>query len=121
MGPHGNFKVELINSVVHAFPSGGFNERGVIELRKEILRIAPLDSSWILVEHPKDLAGLTPDALTELIKTYQVVSAHNCKAIALEINTTWHKIIKAHIKDSLDIPLYLSDDLESINDFLKDC
>lgn len=73
MKPHGQYKVTLEGSVVHVFPEGGFNEEGIQEMHEHVLLVAPKNKQWALFEHPKDLAGLTPEALKELIVSYNVL------------------------------------------------
>lgn len=119
MQPHGDYKVELINDVVHVFPLGGFNEEGIQEVREQVLLIAPKDRAWGLFEHPKDLAGLTPEALGELLKSYQYFSDFNCKVVALEVNATWQGVIEKGLKGNLDIPFSLSNDLDQLEVFIK--
>jgi hypothetical protein len=119
MNPHGDYKVELINDVVHVFPIGGFNEGGIRELREQILLIAPINRAWGLFEHPKDLAGLTPEASNELLKSYQNFCKLNCKVIAVEASSTWQGVIDKMLNGNLDIPFYLSNDLVELEDLIK--
>lgn len=114
MGPHGNFKIELINDVVHIFPSGGFNEQGIREIRDQVLLAAPTTKPWGVLEHPKDLAGLTPEAAKELLKSYQTFSKRNCIVVALEVCSTWQAVIESLLNGDLDIPFHLNSDLEQL-------
>jgi len=119
MKPHGDYKIELLDNVVHIYPVEGFNEEGIQELREQILLIAPIDRPWALFEHPRDMAGLTPEALVELLKSYQRFSNLNCKVVALEVSSTWQCIIEKILSDKLDIPFYLSSDLEQLEGLVK--
>lgn len=114
MNPHGDYKIELINDVIHVFPIGGFNEEGIQEVRDAILLLAPKNRPWGLFEHPKDLAGLTPEAADELLKTYRYISEMNCKVVALEICSTWQGVLERTLHGNLDIPYYLGNDLEQL-------
>jgi ligand-binding SRPBCC domain-containing protein len=98
---------------------GGFNEEGIRDLRAQILRIAPINEVWGLFEHPKDLAGLTPEASKELLKSYQSLSKLNCKVVAIEACSTWQDVIEGLLKNNLDIPFYLGDDLEQLSILLQ--
>jgi hypothetical protein len=119
MKSHGDYKIELINDVVHTFPVAGFNEEGIRELREQILLIAPVDRPWALFEHPKDLAGLTPEALEELLKSYQSFSKLNCIVVALEASPTWQYVINKMLSGNLDIPFYLSSNLGQLESLVK--
>ncbi|WP_019027758.1 hypothetical protein [Colwellia piezophila] len=111
MKSHGDYKIELLNDVVHIFPSGGFNEEGIREVRDKVLLIAPTIKPWGLFEHPKDLAGLTPEAAEELLKSYQMFSNRNCIVVALEVCSTWQGVIDKVINGNIDIPFYQSSNL----------
>lgn len=119
MKSHGNFVVELINDVVHIFPSGGFNEEGIIEIRDQVLLIAPTDKPWGVFEHPKDLAGLTPEATQELLKSYQIYSQNNCVFVALEVCSTWQGVIEKMINGNLDIPFYQDSNLSQLETLIN--
>jgi len=41
MKSHGDYKVQLINNIVHVFPVGGFNGEGIKEVREQVLLLAP--------------------------------------------------------------------------------
>jgi alkyl hydroperoxide reductase subunit AhpC len=124
MESHGDYEITIIDDVVHVFPTGGFNEQGICDLRERILTIAPKDKSWGLFEHPRDLAGLTPDALEEILKSYQAFIKINCQVIALEANSTWQGVIEKKLKGNLSIPFYLGDNEKElaslINQHLED-
>ena len=119
MKPHGNYKVELRHDIVHVFPVGGFNEDGIRDVREQVLLIAPKNRPWGLFEHPKDLAGLTPEASEELLKSYQIFSKLNCIVIALEICSTWQGVIEKVLTNNLDIPVYLNNDLGQLDALMK--
>ena len=119
MQPHGDYKVELINDVVHVFPLGGFNEEGILKVREQILLVIPTKRPWALFEHPRELAGLTPEAADELLKTYLHISKLNCKVVAVEACSTWQGVIEKTLHGNLDIPYYLSDDLEQLEKLVK--
>ncbi len=120
MKPHGDCKVELINDVVHIFPIGGFNEEGIRDIRDRILSIAPIDKPWGLFEHPKDLAGVTPEAAEELLQTYLTISKFNCKVVALEVCSTWQGVLEKTLDGNLDIPYYFSNELEELNTLIQE-
>lgn len=115
MEAHGYFDVERIDSIVHAYPRGGFNAQGIIALRTEVISQAP-QTPWILFEHPKELAGLTPDAVDALKESYLIFSTLKCCAIALEISTTWKNVIDKQITQDLSIPIFMGKDNKALQD-----
>ncbi|RTR39493.1 hypothetical protein EKG38_06705 [Shewanella canadensis] len=119
MKPHGEYKIELMNNIVHVFPSGGFNEQGIIQLHKKIASIAPHDKPWALLEHPKNIAGLTPEAVEELINSYQNLGKLNCVAAGLEVSSTWRRVFETLIVGKVDIPVYLNSDSEKLEQLIK--
>lgn len=70
MNPHGNYIIEVVDDIVHVFPNGRFNALGIEELHQDIVRNAPIVRPWALFEHPRDLAGLTPETIDALINSY---------------------------------------------------
>ncbi|NMP29992.1 hypothetical protein HII17_00335 [Thalassotalea sp. M1531] len=107
---HGDYELKLEGNIVHCFPKGGFNRTGIIALRSEIIALAPKNQSWVLFEHPLSEAGLTPDGATELYSSYTLFEKMGCKAVALEICSTWQYIIEKLLTDELTIPVYFDND-----------
>jgi len=120
MNPHGDFKIELIDNVVHVYPSGGFNEQGVELLNEEIVSIAPQDQPWAVLEHPKNSAGLTPEALSKIAGFYQKIGELNCVALGFEISSTWKGVLEKAFIDKVDIPICMSNDLEKVELFIHE-
>lgn len=114
MQEHGYFDIKLIGDVIHVYPVGGFNTDGIKALHNEIRTIAPTDRDWALIEHPKDGAGLTPEAADELCKNYSQLSKLGCKAIGLEINQFWARAIQRLIANKIDIPVYFHEDIQEV-------
>ena len=114
MREHGTFHLKLIGDIVHMYPKGGFNEQGIKAYHDQLLSIAPTDRAWALIEHPKDQAGLTPEAAEALCKLYCEVSELGCRVIGLEINNFWAQTIQNLIKDRVDIPVYFNEDLVEV-------
>ncbi len=108
--PHGNYKIELRDQIVHVYPTGGFNDIGIQLLRKSILELAPSTAPWALFEHPKNMAGLTPDAVNAIRESYKIFQENNCVAIALEISATWRDIFERDIVSHIQIPTFLGKD-----------
>lgn len=106
MKGHGIFRVELIDHIVHTYPEGGFNEYGIIGIHETIIEPISGESVWVLFEHPKDLAGITPEALEEIIKSYQEYVKLVCIAIALEASPTWAQVFKSSVFDKVGLPTF---------------
>lgn len=119
MEPHGEYKIELIANIVHVFPTGGFNEQGIKKLHKEIASIRPLNKQWVLFEHPREISGLTPESIEELISCYQLLSELNCAFVVLEISPTWQAVFENSIIGKVNIPVYLSDDLMQLEQIIQ--
>lgn len=119
MESHGNYKIELISNVVHIYPSGGFNEQGVQQLNEEIVKIAPLKIAWALLAHPQDSAGLTPEAVNEIVKFFNYISTLNCVAVGIEVSSTWQGILEKSIVGNVNIPVYMNNDLLSFEHLIK--
>ncbi|GEA11125.1 hypothetical protein [Alteromonas sp. KUL49] len=113
MKPHGDYKIKVSGNIVHTFPVGGFNSEGIEELHKDILAKAP-KNSWVLFEHPFNTAGLTPEAVDEIVRSYQCFETNRCLAIALELSSTWQRLFETSIVEHLNIPVYLGSSGESL-------
>ena len=108
MHAHGNFQINLEGNIVHVYPVGDFNEIGINELQGEIIRLAPKNTSWALIEHPKNAAGLTPEAALQLVQGYQQFVKLGCGAIGLDVSQCWQEIIKLYLPKELTIPIFFS-------------
>ena len=105
MKPHGQYKLYLEGDILHVYPFGGFNVQGIIELHQTIILRAP-SGSWALFEHLIDKAGLTPDAVSEVIRFYRRLQSINCVAAALEMSPVWQGVFEEYIVGKLDIPIF---------------
>lgn len=81
MKAHGNFTLQISDHVVHASISGGFNEFGIIEYRESVLILVRNETAWVLENTISEDAGLTPEALDELIITYKKMEKRGCIAM----------------------------------------
>ena len=111
---HGSFHIELLDNIIHVYPIGGFNEAGIKAIHDEIRSIAPTDQAWALIEHPKDQAGLTPEAADELCKYYCQLSSFGCKAVGMEVNNFWARTIGELLENKIDIPVYFHEDSDEV-------
>ena len=119
MESHGNYKIELIENIVHIYPSGGFNEQGVKQLNDKVLLIAPLETPWALVAHPDDSAGLTPEAVNEIVRFLQQISKMNCVVIGMEVLPTWQGVLESSIKGNVSIPIYMDTNMTTLSPLIK--
>jgi len=123
MKAHGEYRIEVIENIVHVFPTGDFNAQGISALHKEISELAPKGKAWALFEHPYNYAGLTPEAIDELIQSYNNLAKINCVVAALEISTPWQHIFESLVLNKVNIPIFLdscSDKLAlNINETLR--
>ncbi len=119
MNPHGNYIIEVVDDIVHVFPSGGFNALGIEELHQDIVLKAPINRPWALFEHPRDLAGLTPEAIEALINSYQKFATANCVVAALEISSVWKGVFDSFIVDKVDFPIYLDSNITYLENEIR--
>lgn len=111
---HGDFRIERDGKIIHIYPVGSFNEFGVNAVFAAIKEMAPVDTNWALIEHPKNDAGLTPEATEALINNYHALSQLGCKAVGLEVNALWTSVLSKLLNDRLDIPVYFYQDPQAL-------
>ena len=110
MNEHGEYSLKLVKNILHVYPIGGFNGEAIIAFRKDIQKTAPINKDWVLIEHPKNLAALTPEAAKELSMHYSQLEKIGCKAIGIEVNKFWEKVVKVSIAESkVDLPIYFNE------------
>ena len=119
MESHGNYKIELCENIVHIYPSGGFNEQGVKQLNDEVLLIAPDEAPWALMAHPDDSAGLTPEAVNEIVSFFQLISKKNCVVIGMEVLPTWQGVLENSIKGNVNIPVYMDVNMTKLSPLIN--
>lgn len=119
MKAHGDYRIEIEDRIVHIYPCDGFNAEGIASLHKETLLVAPIDVPWVLFEHPRNIAGVTPEAVIEIAQAYKNLEKLNCIAIALEISSTWKQVFEENIIGILNIPVYLNSDISKLEQAIK--
>lgn len=119
MESHGNYRIELTENIVHIYPSGGFNEQGVKQLNDKVLLIAPDENPWALMAHPDESAGLTPDAVEEIVSFLQKISKKNCVVIGMQVLPTWQGVLEKALKGNVNIPVYLDASMEKLAPLIK--
>lgn len=115
---HGEFSIEVEGQVVHVYPIGSFNEKGIAKLCKAVLAVKP-EGKWALFEHPRDVAGVTPDAAFELAASYKRMSENGCEAVAVEVIRLWHDIIHDACRGEVTIPVFVDDNVTPLRSELK--
>tara|TARA_R110000764_G_scaffold19811_4_gene51549 strand:- start:11223 stop:11606 length:384 start_codon:yes stop_codon:yes gene_type:complete len=121
MESHGDYKINLTGNVIHIYPSGSFNQEGVKQLNDKVLLIAPQNSPWALLAHADESAGLTPEAVNEIINFFQQISKENCVVIGIAALPTWQGVLEKSIKENADItiPVYLDANLSKLDSLIK--
>jgi hypothetical protein len=106
MKAHGNFTLQIEEYVVNAHISDGFNEFGIIEYREAILNIVNKEVAWVLNNNITKSAGLTPEALKELIITYKAFEKNGCIAISVVkgANNYFGDLLVTRVFDQINIP-----------------
>lgn len=106
----GHFTVEVKDNLVISNPVGAFNESDIQRLRQAVLDAAKTKDTWIFLETPKSEAGLTPEAVDELARSYDIFHQNGCKAVALEVGPTFGSLFSKPPFSDLAIPIYATDD-----------
>ncbi|MCJ8321062.1 MAG: hypothetical protein MJK12_15590 [Colwellia sp.] len=119
MESHGSFTLKLEDYVVHTYACNGFNELGIVDYRESILKLVSKKSSWILFEHVDDSAGVTPEALRELILTYNEFKKFGCIAIAVDIGSTFGSILEESVFNHIDLPTLASKEQSKLTAFIE--
>ncbi|GAB3011275.1 hypothetical protein [Bowmanella dokdonensis] len=119
MFEHGAFKLKVEGRVLHTFPEGSFNQPGLVKYRQAVLDEVAGLSGWVLFEHPRNIAAVTNDALTELIDTYRQAQFKGCLGVACEVGAPFDSIISARLDDSIEMPVCFSQDEEQLRDFVS--
>jgi hypothetical protein len=121
MKAHGNFSLQIEEYVVQAHLSDGFNEFGIIEYRESILNIVNNEIAWTLNNNITESAGLTPEALKELIITYKAFEKSGCIAISVMkgANNYFGDLLVTRVFDHINIPTIVSVEQTKILAFLS--
>lgn len=108
MEAHGEFAIELEGNFVHTYPEGGFNQEGIENIHKAILKAAPKSTAWGLYEHPKSESGLTPEAVEAILRFYNTLAGANCLIICMEVDAIWEEHVIRLMEDNVNIPVYVN-------------
>lgn len=116
---HGEYRLEWSGQVLHNYPVGGFNEFGIDSMRDRILEVVGDRNGWAFFEHPRDNAGLTPEAVPALCRMHQALIRQGCVAIGLEIGVTFGGVIRDQIFPLLSVPAIVDEDPAIVEHFLE--
>jgi hypothetical protein len=121
MQPHGNFTLQIKDQVVYARISDGFNEFGIVEYRESVSNLVKNETTWILHNIIADSAGLTPEALEELIITYKDLEKMGCISIAVMkgANNYFGNLLEMKVFEQINIPTVVSVEEIRLSTFLK--
>ncbi|MDF2177848.1 hypothetical protein P2G88_06255 [Aliiglaciecola sp. CAU 1673] len=119
MKEHGTFSLTLIDKTVHSYPIDSFNQYGIERYRDAVLAMAACLNQWLLFEHPRNLAALTPDGLKALGDAYRAFEKAGCEAIAVEVAVLFKTVIERELAEVVKIPLMLDDSEARLSDFLS--
>lgn len=106
---HGKTEVVVIGNVVHTYLEGGFNVEGIKSYETAVLNAKPSSDDWKLIDHAKDKAGITPDAMAELKRVFQNFIQQGCVCIAEDINSTFAMALQKYVLDDISIPNLITD------------
>ena len=117
---HGTFTLEWHGEILHAFPRGNFNEYGVLELKSKILEQANGHDKWVLFDRPSTKAGITPDAIHELVKAYGEYQQYGCILIILEVPSMFGNAIKDEAAKHTNMPVICGTDAQALAQSAQD-
>ncbi|AWL10677.1 hypothetical protein HMF8227_00169 [Saliniradius amylolyticus] len=116
---HGKFRVETQGRIVHTYPEEGFNEEGIRQYCLKVLEQGNTLQSWLLFEHPRNLAAVTSEAEVELSNAYRLFESAGCVAIACEVGPVYRDMVQNQLGANVSIPVLASDNMDALNQFLE--
>ncbi len=115
---HGNYRLLIEGRIIHNYPVGGFNAEGIMHLADDIAAAAPPTGHWVLFEHPKSDAGLTPDGVEAIRMMYEILMERGCLAIGMEVGMVFGAVLQRDVFNGLGIPSMVGEDEVAIEAFL---
>lgn len=116
--PHGQVTAEVKHGVVHTYLEGGFNEEGIEHYKQQVLALTSHLQSWKLINHAKDKAGITPDAMVLLNQTYKYFIQCHCTCIVDEICSPFSHALLKHVFHDITVPYLVTTETDQIETFV---
>lgn len=112
-------KAHIEGRVIHVYPEGAFGEREVNLYEAQIEKLIPKDTTWALFEHPKLIAGLSPDGQKALLPVYMRLISRGCVVIASEVSSIFIPLLHDNIFPKLGCPCLASQHEGELANFIK--
>lgn len=116
---HGSYSLSLSQNTVSCDYSEGFNLHGVRELTRDILSLTAHLSEWVLFQRPTETAGITHDAIGEMMAGYLAFQQAGCKAVGIVENSIFVHAGSPHRPSNLTMPFMIDKDEEKIKHWLS--
>lgn len=119
---HGSYALSFSEGVLYCDYSDGFNKAGVKKLVAEMLSMMSHESHWVLYQKPEPSAGITHDAIKDMMAGYVALQNAGCQAVAIVENSVFVTAGIPYHPDELTMPIKIDKDerllLEWVKEFL---
>lgn len=116
----GQFSNKLHGNIIISDYDGGFSEVGIIAIVSDVLDKTRHLSHWIWYQRPSPTAGITPDAINELLDRYKTLDKHGCVGLGVLNQNVLIKSFVLPDDNSIRIPISISKDDKKLFLFFKD-
>ncbi|APE06259.1 MULTISPECIES: hypothetical protein [Alteromonas] len=116
---HGLYSLSLSQNTVSCDYSEGFNLHGVRELTRDVLSLTAHLNAWVLFQRPTETAGITHDAIGEMMAGYLAFQQAGCKAVGIVENSIFVHAGSPHRPSNLTMPFMIDKDEEKIKHWLS--
>ncbi|MDA8621020.1 hypothetical protein N9L48_00060 [Psychrosphaera sp.] len=115
---HGVYSLRLEGHIVYCDYAEGFNIQGVIELKQDLLAITENLSYWVLYQLPEPSAGITQDAIIEMMNSYVELQKAGCLAVAIVERSQFVRAGSPFRPDQLTMPINIDKDADYLLEWL---
>jgi len=116
---HGNYSLSLQRQTVYCDYADGFNLSGVRKLTLDILSLTTSLNEWVLFQRPTESAGVTHDAIGEMMAGYLAFQEAGCKAVGIVENSIFVHAGSPHRPSSLTMPFMIDKDEAKVQHWLS--
>ena len=115
---HGSYSLSLQGDTVYCDYADGFNLSGVRKLTIDILSLTGPLNAWVLFQRPTETAGITHDAIGEMMAGYVAFQQAGCKAVGIVENSIFVHAGSPHRPSNLTMPFMIDKDEAKIQHWL---
>lgn len=116
---HGSYSLSLQCDTVYCDYADGFNLSGVRKLTLDILSLTASLNAWVLFQRPTETAGITHDAIGEMMAGYFAFQQAGCKAVGIVENSIFVHAGSPHRPSNLTMPFMIDKDEAKIQHWLS--